>query len=130
MSELISGEPPFFDREYDENLALAICYGQRPQIPEYTPEPYAKLMKHCWDPIPTNRPTAKKLNSQLTDLWEMLVIDDLSSLSKDHGLEIKEIKEFKEAFNQEIEDKWKARLAELATNSIPLKKSQNLLTSK
>ncbi|CAB4474307.1 unnamed protein product [Rhizophagus irregularis] len=116
--------------EYDENLALAICYGQRPQIPEYTPEPYAKLMKHCWDPIPTNRPTAKKLNSQLTDLWEMLVIDDLSSLSKDHGLEIKEIKEFKEAFNQEIEDKWKARLAELATNSIPLKKSQNLLTSK
>uniref|UniRef100_U9U989 Protein kinase domain-containing protein n=2 Tax=Rhizophagus irregularis TaxID=588596 RepID=U9U989_RHIID len=130
MSELISGEPPFFDRKYDENLALAICYGQRPQFPEYTPEPYAKLMKRCWDPIPTNRPTAKELNSQLTDLWEMLVIDDLSSLSKDHGLEIKEIKEFKEAFNQEIEDKWKARLAELATNSIPLKKSQNLLTSK
>ncbi|CAB4433503.1 unnamed protein product [Rhizophagus irregularis] len=63
MSELISGEPPFFDREYDENLALAICYGQRPQIPEYTPEPYAKLMKRCWDPIPTNRPTAKELNS-------------------------------------------------------------------
>ncbi|CAB4433445.1 unnamed protein product [Rhizophagus irregularis] len=60
----------------------------------------------------------------------MLVIDDLSSLSKDHGLEIKEIKEIKEAFNQKREDKWKARLAELATNSIPLKKSQNLLTSK
>ncbi|CAB4433504.1 unnamed protein product [Rhizophagus irregularis] len=51
----------------------------------------------------------------------MLVIDDLSSLSKDHGLEIKEIKEIKEAFNQKREDKWKARLAELATNSIPLK---------
>ncbi|POG61111.1 kinase-like domain-containing protein, partial [Rhizophagus irregularis DAOM 181602=DAOM 197198] len=68
MSELISGEPPFFDRKYDENLALAICYGQRPQFPEYTPEPYAKLMKRCWDPIPTNRPTAKELNSQLTDL--------------------------------------------------------------
>ena len=32
-----------------------------------------------------------------------------------------------EAFNQEREDKWKARLAELATNPIPLKKSQNLL---
>ncbi|CAB5383871.1 unnamed protein product [Rhizophagus irregularis] len=39
-------------------------------------------------------------------------------------------KEIKEAFNQEREDKWKARLPELATSSIPLKKSQNLLTSK
>ncbi|CAG8733531.1 287_t:CDS:2 [Rhizophagus irregularis] len=77
-----------------------------------------------------NTPLLQNSKMVLTDLWEMLVIDDLSSLSKDHGLEIKEIKEFKEAFNQEIEDKWKARLAELATNSIPLKKSQNLLTSK
>ncbi|CAB4388269.1 unnamed protein product [Rhizophagus irregularis] len=38
--------------------------------------------------------------------------------------------EIKEAFSQEREDKWKSRLAELATNPIPLKKSQNLLTSK
>ncbi|PKY54285.1 kinase-like protein [Rhizophagus irregularis] len=130
MSELVNGEPPFVDREYDDNLALAICYGQRPQIPEYTPEPYAELMNRCWDPISTNRPTAKELNSRLAYLWEVLVTDDLSSLSEDHGLEIKEIKEIKEAFNQESEDKWKARLAELATNPIPLKKSQNLLTSK
>ena len=47
MSEVISGEPPFVDRDYDENLALAICFGQRPQIPEYTPELYATLMKRC-----------------------------------------------------------------------------------
>ncbi|CAG8774550.1 11954_t:CDS:1, partial [Rhizophagus irregularis] len=47
-----------------------------------------------------------------------------SELSEDRQLEIKE------AFSQEREDKWKARLAEFATNLIPLKKSQNLLTSK
>ena len=38
--------------------------------------------------------------------------------------------ETEEAFSKEREDKWKARLAELATNPQPLKKSQNLLTSK
>ncbi|CAG8706900.1 21710_t:CDS:2 [Rhizophagus irregularis] len=45
-------------------------------------------------------------------------------LSEDFILEVEE------AFSQEREDKWKLRLAELATNPIPLKKSQNLLTSK
>ncbi|RGB36915.1 kinase-like domain-containing protein [Rhizophagus diaphanus] len=121
MSELISGEPPFVDREYDENLALAICYGQRPQIPDYTPEPYAELMKRCWDSIPTNRPTAKELNSQF---WNLLLVLNNNYLVQDRKLEIKE------AFSQKREDKWKARLAELATNPMSQKKSQNLLTSK
>ncbi|CAB4414897.1 unnamed protein product [Rhizophagus irregularis] len=38
--------------------------------------------------------------------------------------------EFEKEFRQEREDKWKARLAELTTNPCPLKKSQNMLTSK
>ncbi|PKB97283.1 kinase-like protein, partial [Rhizophagus irregularis] len=57
MLEIISGKAPFVDRDYDLHLVLAICEGERPPIPEYTPEPYATLMEHCWDPIPTNRPT-------------------------------------------------------------------------
>jgi serine/threonine protein kinase len=168
MSEVISGEPPFVDRDYDENLALAICYGQRPQIPEYTPEPYATLMKRCWDPVPNNRPTAEELRSQFLRFSVILGLsedefnkfyessefsedesnefsedessefseDESSELSEDESIELKdelsELKysEVKEAFNQEREDKWKARLAELATNPIPLKKTQNLLTSK
>ncbi|CAB4474327.1 unnamed protein product [Rhizophagus irregularis] len=158
MSELISGEPPFVDREYDMNLALAICNGQRPQIPEYTPEPYAKLMKRCWDPVPTNRPTAKALSNKFKCLLIILCpVKDESSesieLDRDESSELNEYKlneinenesielseddlsedfilEVEEAFSQEREDKWKLRLAELATNPIPLKKSQNLLTSK
>ncbi|PKY29197.1 kinase-like protein [Rhizophagus irregularis] len=124
MSEVISGEPPFIDRDYDEHLALSICYGQRPQIPEYTPEPYAELMKRCWDPIPTNRPTAKELENQFWNLFNVLNNNNSIELSEDRQLEIKE------AFSQEREDKWKARLAELATNPIPMKRSQNMLTSK
>ncbi|GBB85212.1 hypothetical protein RclHR1_11780004 [Rhizophagus clarus] len=110
MSEIISGEPPFIDRDYDLHLALDICKGKRPLIPEYTPEPYAALMKLCLDPVPTNRPTAGKLCTQF-NYW------------------IYE-KEIKEEFSQEREDMWKARLTELAINPRPMKKSQNLLTSK
>ncbi|RGB40078.1 kinase-like domain-containing protein, partial [Rhizophagus diaphanus] len=57
MSEIICGNVPFADRDYDLHLALDICKGERPSIPEYTPEPYAALMKRCWDPIPANRPS-------------------------------------------------------------------------
>ncbi|CAB4433410.1 unnamed protein product [Rhizophagus irregularis] len=163
MSELISGEPPFVDREYDENLALAICYGQRPQIPEYTPEPYAELMKRCWDPIPTNRPKAEELQVAFYKLLQEIDFDEFE-FSEDESIEVNENKpsefnndesieinegesiklnknessklsedcklQIKETFTQEREDKWKARLTELAINPILLKKSQNLLTSK
>jgi serine/threonine protein kinase len=110
MSEIISGEVPFADRDYDVHLALDICKGERPFIPEYTPEPYAALMKLCWDPVPTNRPTAGKLCTQFSNwLYEQGI---------------------RKEFSQEREDLWKARLTESATNPRPMKKSQNLLTSK
>ncbi|CAB4433408.1 unnamed protein product [Rhizophagus irregularis] len=161
MSELISGEPPFVDREYDMNLTLSICNGQRPQIPEYTPEPYAELMKRCWDPIPTNRPKAEGLSDEFEGLLNILYPgkdesnesikldkdesselseDESSESSEDESIELSEDEssklsedrklQIKEAFSREREDKWKARLAELATNPIPLKDSQNLFSSK
>src|ERR1051325_5416809 len=127
MSEVISGEVPFIDRDFDLHLALDVCDGVRPQIPEYAPEPYVTLMKHCWDPIPTNRPTAEELNYKFFD-WCNIISDSIYSYEKDRLLAMKQ--EIEEAFSQEREDKWKAQLAELATNPQPLKKSQNLLTSK
>ena len=42
--ELISGQPPFIDRQYDIHLAFAVCDGERPPIPEYAPEPYVTLL--------------------------------------------------------------------------------------
>ncbi|GET04100.1 kinase-like domain-containing protein [Rhizophagus clarus] len=122
MYEVISGKPPFVDMDYDENLALAICSGQRPQIPEYTPEPYAALMKRCWDPVPTNRPTTLDVHGEIVNL--RCVLMNISRTGIELDLTIKE------AFNQERENRWKERLVELATNPIPLIRSQNFLTSK
>ncbi|RIA81310.1 hypothetical protein C1645_790656 [Glomus cerebriforme] len=122
MSEIISGEVPFIDRDYDLHLAFDICEGKRPLIPEYTPEPYADLMKRCWSPDPTDRPTAEELVDKFYD-WENILLGDNSSESDENLL-------IEKAFSFEREDKWIIRLAELAKNPHPLKKSQNLLTSK
>src|SRR5204862_1402023 len=76
MSEVISGEVPFIGRDFDLHLALDVCNGVRPQIPEYAPEPYVILMKCCWDPIPTNHPTAEELWDQFDD-WQAIISDSL-----------------------------------------------------
>ncbi|CAB4415350.1 unnamed protein product [Rhizophagus irregularis] len=68
-------------------LTLDICKGERPIIPEYTPEPYAALMKRCWDSIPTNRPTTFELGYEIIQLDEKLEIE--------------------EEFSKEREDRWK-----------------------
>ncbi|RIA95212.1 kinase-like domain-containing protein [Glomus cerebriforme] len=125
MSEIISGEVPFIDRDYDLHLAFDICEGKRPLIPEYTPEPYADLMKSCWDPDPTNRPTAYELQKKF-DYWFNihLIYNSSKSIQSNEQLFIEKV------FSYEREIMWKTRLAELAKNLHPLKKSQNLLTSK
>ncbi|CAB5192779.1 unnamed protein product [Rhizophagus irregularis] len=87
MLEIISGGAPFADRDYDLHLALDICKGERPIIPEYTPEPYSALMKRCWDSIPTNRPTTFEFGYEIIQLDEKLEIE--------------------EEFSKEREDRWK-----------------------
>ncbi|RIA84278.1 hypothetical protein C1645_832500 [Glomus cerebriforme] len=90
--------------------------GKRPLIPEYTPEPYADLMKHCWSPDPTERPTAGELEKKFYDLSNSIQSNVEPLIGKE--------------FSYEREVMWKTHLAELAKNPHPLKKSQNLLTSK
>ena len=47
MAELSSGNPPFYDKEHNLNLALAICDGLRPEFGKGTPEVYKKLAYKC-----------------------------------------------------------------------------------
>ncbi len=43
MTEVTTGKPPFYNKEYDINLALAICDGLRPEFGKGAPEIYKKL---------------------------------------------------------------------------------------
>ncbi|CAG8795291.1 22375_t:CDS:2, partial [Cetraspora pellucida] len=61
MWELTSGCRPFYDREYNANLALDICNELRPNITEDTPHCWAILMQKCWQSDPLKRPTIDEL---------------------------------------------------------------------
>ncbi|RHZ74584.1 hypothetical protein Glove_220g17 [Diversispora epigaea] len=61
MWELTSGYRPFHDQEHGPKLILDILDGKRPEITEDTPECWANLMKRCWHPDPSQRPTIPEI---------------------------------------------------------------------
>src|SRR5438309_4046363 len=57
---------PFADRAHDQDLALSICNGIRPEITKKdAPKCYIDLMKRCWDPNPDNRPNAREIQDEI-----------------------------------------------------------------
>ncbi|CAI2174686.1 786_t:CDS:2 [Funneliformis geosporum] len=70
--EISSGRPPFYikDEEYDLSLAIEILGGLRENIIPGTPEDYVKIYNGCWDNEPDNRPSMNhvvdKLNATFT----------------------------------------------------------------
>ncbi|RGB22281.1 kinase-like domain-containing protein [Rhizophagus diaphanus] len=61
MWELTTGCKPFANIEHDINLIYNIIDGERPKITRDTPECFANLMKRCWDPDPSKRPSIKEI---------------------------------------------------------------------
>ena len=60
----------FTDRAHDQNLALSICNGIRPEITEKeAPKCYIDLMEKCWDPNPDNRPNAKEMGELIKSIY-------------------------------------------------------------
>ncbi|CAB5216742.1 unnamed protein product [Rhizophagus irregularis] len=59
--ELACGIIAFADRSHDVNLILDICDGLRPQTSHYSPIVYNDIIKMCWDPDPSKRPSASEI---------------------------------------------------------------------
>src|SRR6185369_14607031 len=51
-----TGEPPFREWSFDKCLAMRVCEGLRPSMPESAPEEYKKLAEWCCDADPDKRP--------------------------------------------------------------------------
>jgi serine/threonine protein kinase len=91
MWEFTSGIPPFKYKAYDHCLALSICEGNRPEIIENTPKCYIDLMKKCWDPDPSDRPTIIMLENIISE-W-IRCINDYYRINRDgnHEFEVSNI---------------------------------------
>src|SRR5438128_6071752 len=61
MHQIASGEQPFRNWSSDDCLAIRICEGLRPEMPDSAPEPYKKLAQECCDADPNKRPTAEEI---------------------------------------------------------------------
>src|SRR3954466_13255811 len=61
MYLIATGEPPFRDRQFDKCLAMRVCEGLRPVMPDSAPEEYKKLAERCCDADPDKRPDARTL---------------------------------------------------------------------
>ncbi|CAB4417931.1 unnamed protein product [Rhizophagus irregularis] len=93
MYYIITGRQPFENCAHDGLLALDICRGIRPEIPEI-PElksnQYIDLMKKCWDSDPDNRPNVELIHTMLADVGQT---DEIEKAEKYLFKEYKENKQ-------------------------------------
>ncbi|RHZ84529.1 hypothetical protein Glove_79g13 [Diversispora epigaea] len=69
MLEVLTSYPPYYNIPHNKNLVMNIFKGVKPEIKCEIPQSLKEIMENCWNLEPLNRPTAKKLKSQLKDRY-------------------------------------------------------------
>ncbi|RHZ83439.1 hypothetical protein Glove_94g17 [Diversispora epigaea] len=69
MFEVFTSYPPYYNTPHDINLIMSIYNGQKPEIKCKIPQLLKDLMERCLDSEPYNRPTAKRLETQLNEYY-------------------------------------------------------------
>ncbi|RIB05358.1 kinase-like domain-containing protein [Gigaspora rosea] len=72
MAEMSNGKRPYEAWTINNDLALAICNGLRPEFAFGTPECYIDLAKQCMDSDSQKRPTAKYIHSKIVQ-WKIIM---------------------------------------------------------
>jgi len=79
MYLIATGEPPFREWSFDKCLAMRVCEGLRPVMPDSAPEEYKKLAERCCDADPDKRPDARTLEYDIRNLIYGVRNDDAVS---------------------------------------------------
>jgi serine/threonine protein kinase len=95
--EIVTGYPPFHNKPHDFQLALDICNGIHPTIPEYVPKSIADLLKRCWEPNPKKRITAIEIFSMIKCCF---IYEDECEISSRLMKEIEVCKSVQQQLNQ------------------------------
>ncbi|EXX65233.1 kinase-like domain-containing protein [Rhizophagus irregularis DAOM 181602=DAOM 197198] len=96
--EIVTGYPPFYNRPHDFQLALDICKGVHPDIPEHVPKSIANLILRCWEPNPKKRITAIEIFSMIRCCF---IYEDENKLSPRLTKEIEEFKSAHQVYQAE-----------------------------
>jgi len=65
--EIISGKHPFEQYQFVSDITERVLAGDRPTIPEHTPEYYSILMTQCWSEKSEDRPIFKQITQRVTE---------------------------------------------------------------
>ncbi|GBC22107.2 kinase-like domain-containing protein [Rhizophagus irregularis DAOM 181602=DAOM 197198] len=63
--EISSGQPPFRNESYNDDLVIEILQGLREKPIPNTPEDYVNIYTDCWNIEPNNRPTINQVVEKL-----------------------------------------------------------------
>ncbi|RHZ60313.1 hypothetical protein Glove_355g58 [Diversispora epigaea] len=74
MLEVLTSYPPYYNIPHNENLAIDICKGLKPEIKCEIPQFFKEIMEKCWNFEPFNRPTVEELHSQLLEYFNHIEI--------------------------------------------------------
>jgi serine/threonine protein kinase len=75
MYLIATGEPPFREWSFDKCLAMRVCEGLRPVMPDSAPEEFKKLAERCCNADPNKRPDAWRLESDISNLYAKVYMD-------------------------------------------------------
>ncbi|CAG8594627.1 19021_t:CDS:2 [Cetraspora pellucida] len=70
MSEVFTGYPPYYNVPFNDDLAIQICSGRRPEIRCEVPQLLLNLMSECLSADPRYRPTAEELKNTLGQYYK------------------------------------------------------------
>ncbi|RIB15247.1 kinase-like domain-containing protein [Gigaspora rosea] len=76
MFEMSTGQRPFDGYQFNDELAVKICIGLRPEFALGTPECYIKLAKQCMDSDPQERPNAYQIENTLNYWYNIIKQSD------------------------------------------------------
>ncbi|RIB22931.1 kinase-like domain-containing protein [Gigaspora rosea] len=72
MAEITTGIPPFDGYLFNDDLAIKICSGLRPEFAPGTPDFYIELAESCMNSDPQKRPTAKMLYDEFSKWYNFM----------------------------------------------------------
>ncbi|RHZ87323.1 hypothetical protein Glove_37g117 [Diversispora epigaea] len=67
--EVLTSYPPYYNIPHNENLAIDICRGLKPEIKCEIPQCLKEIMEKCWNFEPFIRPTAEELYSEFSNCF-------------------------------------------------------------
>ncbi|GMH08161.1 hypothetical protein Nepgr_010001 [Nepenthes gracilis] len=63
--ELITGEQPYSDLDYDTVIGCVLCNTLRPPVPYYCDPAWRSLMERCWSHMLSERPSFAEIALEL-----------------------------------------------------------------